>query len=449
MSERADSLGTTQRYRPYPGYRDSGADWPGQIPAHWDVAPVYSRYDVELGKMLDSKRLTGRSSGKYLRNVDVRWNAVNVDDLPEMDFAPSERKRYRLHPGDLLVCEGGEVGRAAIWNGELEECYYQKALHRVRPRSQSETPRFFLYLMRALATGGVFTAGVNPNTIDHLTAVQLRHYRLPFPPPREQVAIVGFLDRETAKIDALVTKNERLVELLQEKRLALITRAVTRGLDPSVPVKDSDVGWLGDVPEHWDVKSIRRLCSVRRGASPRPIDDPVYFDDAGEYAWVRIADVTASDRYLWRTTQRLSARGRLKSVTLDPGELFLSIAGSVGKPMITKIKCCIHDGFVYFVGLRENPEYLFYLFSCGEAYKGLGKLGTQLNLNTDAVGGISVPVPGPEEQQAIVQFLDRQTAVIGELTAKIGSAIDRLREFRDALISATVTGKIDVRQEAW
>ena len=258
-------MGLAQRHGRYPAYRDSGIDWLGEIPAHWDLAPVYSRYEVELGKMLDSRRFTGESSGKYLRNVDVQWDVVNVDDLPEMDFAPSERSRYRLRPGDLLVCEGGEVGRAAIWNGELDECYYQKALHRVRPRSQSETSRFFLFLMRALATRGVFTAGGNPNTIDHLTAVRFRHYRLPFPPSGEQRAIVRFLDRETAKIDTLVTKKERLIELLREQRTAVIARAVTRGLDSTVPMKGSGVEWLGEIPAHWDVKRMKFAARLRSG----------------------------------------------------------------------------------------------------------------------------------------------------------------------------------------
>src|SRR3990172_8708195 len=141
---------------------------------------------------------------------------------------------------------------------------------------------------------------------------------------------------------------------------------------------DSRVEWIGPAPLHWEIKKIKRLCLVKRGASPRPIEDPIYFSDDGEYAWVRISDVSASIKYLESTEQRLSEIGKAKSVPLEPGELFLSIAATVGKPIITRIKCCIHDGFVYFVGLRENREFLYYLFSCGEPYQGLGKLGTQL-----------------------------------------------------------------------
>jgi type I restriction enzyme, S subunit len=203
--------------------------------------------------------------------------------------------------------------------------------------------------------------------------------------------------------------------------------------------KDSGVEWLGRVPAHWESKKIKRLCLVKRGASPRPIEDPIYFDDDGEYSWVRISDVTASTKYLERTEQRLSEHGKSKSVSLEPGELFLSIAATVGKPIITKIKCCIHDGFVYFVGLKQNREYLFYLFSSGELYKGIGKTGTQLNLNTDTIGDIRIPLPSSSEQNVVVAFLDRETAKINALVAKKERLIALLLEKRAALITRAVT----------
>jgi type I restriction enzyme S subunit len=185
--------------------------------------------------MLDAKRVTGESPGRYLRNVDVQWDAVNTDGLPEMDFGPWERDRYLLLPGDVLVCEGGEVGRTAIWPGEIQECFYQKAIHRVRPRSEQEVPRFFYYVMYSMANRGVFVAGGNPNTIDHLTAVQLRHYRFPFAPYPEQGAIVAFLDSETARIDALRVKVRDAIDRLKELRTALISAAVTGKIDVREP----------------------------------------------------------------------------------------------------------------------------------------------------------------------------------------------------------------------
>jgi len=234
LEEKRTSLITqavTKGLEPDVPMKDSGVEWLGTIPAHWDLAPVYSRYEVALGKMLDAKRVTRENSGAYLRNVDVQWDRVNVEGLPEMDFAPWERDRYQLRPGDLLVCEGGEVGRTAVWLGAINECFYQKAIHRLRPRSERDIPRFLYYLMYSLAKRGVFVAGGNPNTIDHLTAVKLRRYRLPFAPGAEQCNIVAFLDRETARIDALVAKMRDAIDRLRELRTALISAAVVGKID--------------------------------------------------------------------------------------------------------------------------------------------------------------------------------------------------------------------------
>ena len=203
--------------------------------------------------------------------------------------------------------------------------------------------------------------------------------------------------------------------------------------------KDSGVEWLGKVPSHWEILSIRRLSQVKRGASPRPIDNPKYFDDDGEYAWVRISDVTASNMYLLETTQKLSDLGKSYSVPLMPGSLFLSIAGSVGKPIITKIKVCIHDGFVYFPEYKQNTKFLYYIFYSEQPYIGLGKMGTQLNLNTDTVGAIKIPIPPLSEQQKIAQFLDDKTAKIDQAVDLAEKQIALLKEHKQILIQNAVT----------
>lgn len=203
--------------------------------------------------------------------------------------------------------------------------------------------------------------------------------------------------------------------------------------------KNSGEDWLGRVPSHWKVIKIKHLSPIKRGASPRPIDDAKYFDDDGEYAWTRIADVTASDVYLTEAPQRLSDLGSSLSVKLEPQSLFLSIAGTVGKPCITGIKACIHDGFVYFPELRIPNKFLFYVFAGEQAYKGLGKFGTQLNLNTDTVGGIKIGCPDSAGLENIVAFLDHETAKIDALIEKQRRLIELLKEKRQAVISHAVT----------
>ena len=201
---------------------------------------------------------------------------------------------------------------------------------------------------------------------------------------------------------------------------------------------------MENVPREWDIIKIKHLSTVKRGASPRPIDDPKYFDDNGEYAWVRIADVSASDMYLLNTTQTMSDLGSSLSVKLEPNQLFLSIAGTVGKPCINKIKACIHDGFVYFPELKIPNKYLFYVFAGEQAYKGLGKMGTQLNLNTDTVGDIKVALPKSQSDiYKIIEFLDHETTKIDHLIEKQQQLIELLKEKRQAVISHAVTKGLD------
>ena len=215
---------------PSPGLKPSGVEWLGDVPEHWDLAPLYTRYSVDLGKMLREDRTRGEHLVPYLRNVDVQWDQINFTDLPVIDILPDECERFTLQPGDLLVCEGGEVGRAAIVPERGQGIAYQKALHRLRP-GQGESPRFMYYMLSFAAARGVFDAGGNPNTIPHLTGEMLRRYRFPQPPLDEQLAIAVFLDQEVAMISELSSKVDSAIERLQEYRTALITAAVTGKID--------------------------------------------------------------------------------------------------------------------------------------------------------------------------------------------------------------------------
>jgi type I restriction enzyme S subunit len=215
--------------------------------------------------MLDEKLIVGTHLAPYLRNVDVQWEGINTDDLPLMDFSEEDRKRYALREGDLLVCEGGEVGRTAIWNGELDECFFQKAVHRLRPTGEQDEPRYFRYFMRMAVDAGLFTLRT-ASTIPHLTAEQLRVVRFPAPARSQQRTIADFLDRETSRIDALIAAKNRLLGLLTEKRRALINSAVTRGLDANVPLRDSGVPWLGKIPRHWELWKLGHFALIGNGS---------------------------------------------------------------------------------------------------------------------------------------------------------------------------------------
>ena len=206
---------------------DSGIGWIGKTPEHWKTPPVYARYDVQLGKMLDEKQIKGNQLRKYLRNIDVQWGKINIENLPEMDFDFDDRKKFSLKFGDILICEGGEIGRTAIWKYDFENFYFQKALHRLRPKSKYDLPDYFLYVMHALVDLGVFISMSTASTIHHLPAEKLKIVRYPLPPIEEQQQIADYIEAETNKIDRLQKVTKLTVQLLKERRASLITAAVT------------------------------------------------------------------------------------------------------------------------------------------------------------------------------------------------------------------------------
>ena len=434
----------------YPKYKASGLEWLGEIPEHWEPSPLRSTARSEPNSFTDGDWI----ETPFITDDGVRLlqtGNIGVGLYKEQGFRFISEQSFdalrctEVEPGDVLICRLAEpVGRACVAPAlgvrmitSVDVC--------ILKTSQHVFPGFLVHLMSSAQYLGFMEGHCRGGTRDRVSRSFLARVRVSLPPLPEQRAIAAFLDRETAKIDGLVAEQQRLIELLKEKRQAVISHAVTKGLDPKAPMKPSGVEWLGDVPAHWEVKPIKRLSPVLRGASPRPIDDPKYFDDSGEYSWVRIADVSASDGELRETPQRLSELGSSLSVRLEPGQLFVSIAGTVGKPCITRIRACIHDGFVYFPRLALEPHWLHRIFAAGQCYGGLGKLGTQLNLNTDTIGGIRVPVPPVPERGAIAAFLDRETAKFDGLVKEAESAITLLQERRSALISAAVTGQIDVR----
>jgi type I restriction enzyme S subunit len=232
LAEKRQALITrtvTKGLNPDTPLKASGVDWLGDIPKHWTVAALGYRYEVQLGRMLNAERSEGENLKPYLRVFDVQWGHINTIDLPVMDFPLEAQKRYRLKAGDLLVNEGGSfVGRSAIWRSELDECYYQKALHRLRPLEPAcDTTAFLYFVMEAATKNLVFEGSGNQTTIDHLTAEQLRHYRFGFPPIDEQMTISSELVERLKRHQECVSTVGRALAHLHEYRAALITAAVT------------------------------------------------------------------------------------------------------------------------------------------------------------------------------------------------------------------------------
>lgn len=424
----------------YDKYKDSGIAWIGEIPEHWEIRKLKNIFLLSTG-----------TTPKEFDKISEEDNLINwytpADILDGCnDLFNSQRKlsekvicenNISLFPiGTLLyVGIGASAGKIGYAN---ENGYSNQQITGLIPLECYS--RFYFYYLSVLKDkirdNAFFT------TLPIINNVYLGQELIPYPLSSEQQSIATYLDQKCGEIDELITLQEKMITKLQSYKQSVITEAVTKGLDKNVPLKDSGVEWIGEIPEHWGSRRIKTFSLVKRGASPRPIDDPKYFDENGEFAWVRIADVSASGKYLECTTQKLSKLGSSLSVKRYPGDIFISIAGTVGKPIITNIKCCIHDGFVYFPNMKGiSVEYLYYVFLSGQPYLGLGKMGTQLNLNTETIGNIYIPYPNIVEQTKIVYFLCQKCGEIDELISIKQQKIEKLKEYKKSLIFECVTGK--------
>ena len=431
--------------QPYPAYKETFVPWIGKVPAHWVVAALRHRYEQCLGKMLDSARITGNHLIPYLRNVDVQWDRINTSNLPIMDVAPEEYARYTVQPGDLLVCEGGDVGRCAIWNGELKTCGFQKALHRLRPLSKHDSCRFLYFWFLAGATAGALDDG-NESTIAHLTGDKLRAHRFASPPADEQHAIARFLDHVGQRIRRYVRAKKKLIVLLSEQKQSVIDHAVTRGLDANARLKASGVEWLGDVPEHWVPSSSRRLFSVRTELA-RATDVQL----SATQAYGVIPQLEFEER-VGRKVVRVSMHlDKRRHVERD--DFVISMRSFQGGLERAWAAGAIRSSYVV---LKPDPRVHVGYFAC--LFKSRGYIGALQatadfirdgqDLTFDNFCRVDLPLLPFDEQGAIARFIAEATARVDASISRLIREINLLGELKARLVADVVTGKLDVREAA-
>lgn len=435
--------------------KPSGVDWVGDVPAHWSIEPLGARYDVQLGKMLNPSATAGLHPAPYLRNANVQWDHVRLDDLAVMDFDPGERVKFELRPGDLLICEGGDVGRTAMWRGELKECFFQKAIHRVRPKGDGDVPRFLYYLMYATARRGVFRAEGNKSTIVHLTADQLRRHRFAFPPREEQEEIAARLDEVNAHLTLLEAELRGIAELAEEKRAATIFDVVTKGVEVSAS-KASGLAWIGEIPAHWEVLSLKHvLRSIEQGWSPQCENRQI---EHGEWGVLKLSAVTGGTFRLEEHKVLPLELTPRPSLTVRAGDVLVTRANTralVGAAALVKIDAptmMISDLMYRLRAIPERilPEFLVRLLQSpvGRAVlerNAAGSNHSMVKISKAELLNLSIPLPPPEEQQVIVSHLDVKISDLDALAEEARASLELVQEQRTALVTAAVTGKVNVR----
>jgi type I restriction enzyme S subunit len=430
----------------YESYKDSGVEWLGEVPEHWShtaMKHVFCYVVDNRGRtppleasgipMLEIKHIEG--DGCYPKLVFDKFISQKTCD---------EFLRCYLDDGDILFGTVGSIGKVSIVPKVFNFIIAQNVVaFRV---GKSQHNKYYYHLMNAEIFRGCLTAANKSNIQDSIKVSDILQERFCVPPYIEQQTIAAFLDRETAKIDALIAEQQRLIELLKEKRQAVISHAVTKGLTPDAPMKDSGIEWLGEVPEHWEVKQLRHFAEVLRGKfTHRPRNDPAFYD--GEYPFIQTGDITGSSRLITGYKQTLNERGISVSKEFPRGTLVMAIAANIGDVAILDFPAYFPDSIV---GLVPNDKsdlmFLFYLMmALKQPMLMSATVSTQMNLNVDQICSLIAPCPPLEEQSEIFFFLDNETIKLDTLTAEAKRGIELLQERRTALISAAVTGKIDVR----
>lgn len=443
---------TWQRFKPYREYRDSGVEWLGEIPAHWELKRL--RHAARLNPPASEVR--GMDAGTEVSFVPMEavGEYGGLDLTRSRRFADIGPGYTYFRDGDVVVAKITpcfENGKGALASGLANGVAFGTTeLHVFRPSATITSPYLFYVTssnaFRHLGGGDMYGAG-GQKRVSEAFFQNLRH---PLPPLEDQRLIAAFLDRETARIDTLVAKKERLIELLQEQRTALINRAVTKGLDPNVPMVDSGVEWLGDMPASW---ASRRLRFLLRAPLKYGANEPAELADPDLPRYVRITDIDENGG-LRTDTFRSLPREVAEDYLLREGDVLFARSGAtVGKTFLYRESWgeCAYAGYLIRARLdtrKAIPEYVTYFTASSSYWQWLAGAFIQAtiqNVSADKYGNLTIPLPTIAEQRTIAAHLDQETTHIDALIAKVREAIDRLKELRTALISAAVTGKIDVR----
>lgn len=450
----------------YPVYKESGVQWLGKVPGHWEVKRLKTSATYKVSN-IDKVPNEDELPVRLCNYTDVYYHdqiTPNMD-LMEATATPQEISRFHLEVDDIVITKDSEDWRDIAVPARIAEtapnlvCGYHLAI--ISPASKKLYGSYLLRAIQSCAVNQQFQIAASGVTRYGLPKSSIGEAELPLPPLPEQTAIADFLDRETGRIDTLIAKKRRLIALLKEKRTALISRTVTHGLseaaarefglEPHTRFKNSGIEWLGEVPEGWDIIPLGFLTDLKGGATPDK-SNVEYWE--GPHPWVSPKDM--------KVLKISDAQDHISSDALQHCSLVLLPENSVlivvrGMILLHSFPVALTTGRVTInqdmkaLICRQKllPHYLIWVLV------GFSKVLVSLTdesahgtrkIETSTITGFPVLLPGFNEQTVIATYLDRETDKIDHLMAKIEAAIARLQEYRTALITAAVTGKIDVRE---
>ena len=435
-------------YKPYPVYRDSGVEWIGQVPEHWRVTPLKVIAETVNGA-------TPESGKPEYWDGDIAWyTPTDIDNEVASELGVPRRYITQAGyescavkispPGSVILSTRAPIGSVGI---TTIPSTINQGCRTLIPAQ--DVPTSYLASTLVAAREELRLRG-NGTTFQELSTEALRSLRVPMPPRSECVSIASGLDRETTRIDALIAKKSRFIELLKEKRQALITHAVTKGLDTNVPMRDSKSEWIGEVPEHWRVCSLGYLSRISTGGTPDRKNDSYW---NGEIPWVKTGEINY--KIISDTEERITDAGLSNSATFiaEPGTILMAMYGmgvTRGRVAVLGIPASFNQACAAIsCSSGVHNWYVFYCLCAAYRFiRDLGNEASQVNLNLEIVSKIKVPVPPLLEQEEIEKHLVAQLQKLDAIEQRVSNSISLIKERRSAFITAAVTGQIDLRESA-
>lgn len=421
----------------YDNYKDSGIEWIGEIPEHWETKRfrhsfrfVNDKSDLDLPKM-------------GLEHIES-WTGKLLENETEFEGDGTHFKKYdilfgKLRPYLAKVYLADSPGKA------VGDFFVLRSNKQINPQYGHKLllSRNFIEITNS-STFGSKMPRVSPDFISDLKII--------IPPLLEQTAIATYLDRKTAELDQLIADKRRLLELYDEEKTALINQAVTKGINPNAPLKDSGIEWLGEIPEHWEVKKLKYLSKIiSKGTTPSTIGKEITL--SGDIRFIKAENISNNqvvsqpENYIDIDTNELLKRSELEECDI----LFVIAGATIGKVAILNSQYlpANTNQAISFIRLidRKTTKFVWYVLQSSSVNKLIwlnAVQSAQPNLSMENLGNFDIPFPGLEEQRQIVQYIETETARIDVKTAKTEKLIDLLTEYRTALISEVVTGKVKV-----
>lgn len=420
------------------------------IPVEWDSIPL--KYACVLpskyGANISADRYASEGI-RFLRTSDINDNGELASGgvfISEADAA-----EYLLADRDLLISRSGTIGRSFLYSTSHGPCAYAGYLIRYRLK-QSFDPRYIFYLTKSAGFQEWIGTVAIEATIGNVSGEKYANFSFPSPSFQTQLLIANYLYRETSRIDRLIAEKERMLGLLEEKRAALISRIVTRGLNPDAPLKDSGQEWLGIIPAHWEIQPIKFLAEVGNGSTPS-VENADYWEEGG-FPWlnssvVNVSPVTSASRYVTEIALR-----ECHLPKIQPPAVLVGITGqgkTRGMATLLGMEATInqHLAFIKPRPQQIDTEYLYYLL--GHAYVFLrsdsdAAGSTKGAITCEQLANMKIPVPPIDEQIAICSRIEKTLVVSTALRSEITKSLDLLAERRSSLITAAVTGQISMEE---